>query len=592
MTLNRRTFLAQTGLLTAGALLPHSPLFARSDTRRPNILLVLTDDQGYGDLSLHGNPVVQTPHLDRLGREGMRFDQFHVTSMCTPTRGALMTGKHPLANAAMSTAHGRHSLRPDLPTLPRTLSDAGYRTGLFGKWHLGRNWPNRPVDKGFERFYGFYGFGPTGISCRWNCDYIDPWFIDQDREVQPDGFCTDILFDQTMKWIDDLTDSSQPFFAMIATNAPHFPFWAPKELTAKYADTKNPEFFAMVANIDDNMGRLERFLSERGLQDDTIVVFLTDNGTVGGETTFNAGMRGHKATPWEGGHRVPLFIRYPRGGIEGGRVINGLSDVRDLFPTLIELCGLSMPDTAEVDGISLVPTLQKGRPLPEDRKLIMQIHQGDLTSKTACVMWRDKRLLWEDALYDLSTDFDQTDNVAEKHTDEFYAMWRHYQQWYGKVKPAANEILPEHIGHEHQDEVLLDTSMCPNGTDGQKGVRLANPNRGGMPGPWHVEAHRTGAYRISLRRWPVESGLKLTDAAPEFLTQCSGKPLPQGVAFPIAQATLDVDGLQKRQPVGDDPTAIHFDIFLEKGPHTLLARFRDKDGKALCGAFYAHVKAT
>ncbi len=562
---------------------------ADSDRPRPNLLIILTDDQGYGDLSLHGNPVVQTPHLDRLGREGVRFDQFHVTSMCSPSRGALLTGRHPLANAAMSTAHGRNTLRPGLPTLPQALKDAGYRTALFGKWHLGRNWPNRPTDRGFQRFYGFQGFGPTGISSRWNSDYIDPWFLDGDREIQARGFCTDILFDEAMKWIGQANHAKQPFFAMIATNAPHFPFWAPKELAAKFAHTKNPEFFAMVANLDANAGRIERFLAEHGLRDNTIVVFLTDNGTVGGASTFNAGMRGHKATPWEGGHRVPLFVRWPRGEIEGGREIDGLADVTDLFPTLLELCGVPMPAEARPDGISLVPALRSLSPLPEHRKLVMQIYQGSLNPKTACVMWRGLRFLWQDALYDLAADFGQETNIAEKLPGNFELMREHYRQWFAQVEPATREILPEHIGHAHQPEVILDGSMCPNGTDGQAGVRRALPDKGGMPGPWHVLAHHGGRYRITLRRWPLESGLKLAEGAPPFETACSGPPEPEGVALPITQATLEVDGKRLRQPVGEDPAAIAFETTLDAGAHTLLARFYGQNETPLCGAFYAHV---
>ncbi|MBD3240636.1 MAG: sulfatase-like hydrolase/transferase, partial [Chitinivibrionales bacterium] len=149
------------------------------NAKRPNVLVIITDDQGFGDCSFYGNPVLKTPHMDTLATEGVSFGQFHVTPMCAPTRGAFMSGVHPLRNMALSTTDGRHCLRPELPCMPQAFADAGYRTALFGKWHQGRNWPNRPQDKGFQYLRGFYGFGTTGISCRWNCDYQDPWLVDE-----------------------------------------------------------------------------------------------------------------------------------------------------------------------------------------------------------------------------------------------------------------------------------------------------------------------------------------------------------------------------------------------------------------------------
>ena len=187
--------LLTTLVLAASSLTLHA-------AERPNVIIVLTDDQGYADLSLHGNPVLQTPHMDRLATTGVQFDQFHVTPMCTPTRGAMLTGVHPLFNGANSTKHGRHSLRPELPTMPETFADAGYRTAIFGKWHLGRNWPNRPQDVGFQYVRGHYGYGPTGVSSRWDNDYYNTWMMDEnDQEIQGEGFCTDIFFNEAMSWI-------------------------------------------------------------------------------------------------------------------------------------------------------------------------------------------------------------------------------------------------------------------------------------------------------------------------------------------------------------------------------------------------------
>ncbi|MFW5846140.1 MAG: arylsulfatase [Planctomycetota bacterium] len=559
-----------------------------ASAQRPNVLVILTDDQGFGDCSCHGNPVLQTPHMDALAVEGVSFDQFHVTPMCAPTRGAFLSGVHPLRNMALSTTDGRHCLRPDLPCLPQAFADAGYRTALFGKWHQGRNWPNRPQDKGFHHLRGFYGFGTTGISCHWDCDYQDPWLVDETgREFQATGFCTDVFFDEAMDWI---TADEAPFFGVIATNAPHFPFWAPQELADRFRHTDNPEFFGMMANLDDNLGRIEAFLAERGLREDTIVLFFSDNGPVGGASTFTAGLRGNKGTPWEGGHRVPLWMRWPRGGIIGGRLIEGLCVVEDLFPTLLGLCAVPRPETARFDGIDLSDVLRAQEPVP-DRQLVVQIDRGRLDPKTACIMRRHWRLLWCDSLYDVERDPGQEHNVVRQHPGAFTDLWCDYQQWYGERVQAAEERLPEHIGHPAQDLVILDSSEALAGTDGQPGVRsgVAGRRDGGQ-GPWSVEAHRSGRYEILLRRWPRESGLALTAGCPPFQTRCSGPALPAGVAFPIAQAVLAVDGYPRTAAIGADSTGIRFEIDLTAGRHEICGNFHDADGHQLCPAYYAEIR--
>ncbi len=555
--------------------------------KRPNVIVVITDDQGFGDCSFYGNPVLSTPHMDAIATEGISFDQFHVTPMCAPTRGALFSGVHPMRNMALSTTDGRHSLRPDLPCMPAAFADGGYRTGLFGKWHLGRNWPNRPHDKGFERFFGHFGFGLTGISCHWNSDYQDPWLVDETGDAfRAEGFCTDVFFSEAMNWIGG---GSEPFYAVIATNAPHFPFWAPHDLTARYRDTDNPEFFAMMKNIDDNLGRLDAFLHENALYEDTILLFLTDNGPVGGASTWTGGLRGGKGSPWEGGHHVPLFVRHPAGGIAGGRVVRGLATVEDLYPTLLDLCSVPAPDNAAFDGMSLAAQMRGEVDEIEERRWVVQIDRGKITPKTACIMWRSWRLLWSDSLYDIDKDPHQDEQIASLHPDVFYDMWGRYQEWFGPLAGPAEETLPEHIGSPEQEQVILDGSHARGGTDGQPGVRLAKNKSGQLQGPWLVEVHRSGLYRFNLRRWPAESGLALTDGAPPFETKCSGEPEPAGVALPIAQGLLDVDGYQYRRDIGDDPAAVSFEIELEAGRHAIRGAFADAANRPVCSAYYAEV---
>ena len=294
---------------------------------RPNVIVVLTDDQGYGDLSYTGNPVLRTPALDRLQAESVRFTDFHVCPVCTPTRGELMTGCDSLRNGATFVSMGRALLRTDLPTAADIFAANGYRTGLFGKWHLGDNYPYRPQDRGFQEAIWHPSWGITSAADVYGNDYFDDTYRHRDRMEEFRGYCTDVWFEQATAWIRRCTRGGDPFFAYVGTNAPHGPLWVPDHYRDPYrgavADGRvtadHASFFAMIACIDENLARLDWFLHQNGLYDDTIFVFMTDNGTASGEAVYNAGMRGRKSSIYDGGHRVPCLLRWPGGGIGGLR---------------------------------------------------------------------------------------------------------------------------------------------------------------------------------------------------------------------------------------------------------------------------------
>ena len=367
---------------------------------RPNVIVLLTDDQGYGDLSCHGNPVVRTPHLDRLHAEGVRFTDFHAAPMCTPTRGQLMTGLDALRNGAMNVSSGRTLLRRDLPTLPSLLRGGGYATGLFGKWHLGDNHPYRPHERGFDHAVWFPSSHLGSVPDHWGNDYQDDTYrVNGDRR-KFSGYTTDVLFDEAMTWMRGRRSEGRPFFCYLATAAPHGPLHVPEQrvaevrarITAAAAALPRLEpafrenlarFLAMIENIDANFGRLEEFLRREGLRDDTIVVYLTDNGSTMGARYFDAGMRGAKISLWEGGHRVPLFVRWPAGGIGGGRDQAELTQVQDLLPTLLELSGVTAPAGSRFDGRSLAPLLRKGATPWSDRMLVINYSRMPTTTDAA-----------------------------------------------------------------------------------------------------------------------------------------------------------------------------------------------------------------
>ena len=333
------------GLVLLTALIPASGSAAAAG-KKPNVVFVLTDDQGYGDLSAHGNPVLKTPHLDRLHAEGVRFTDFHVSPTCAPTRSALLTGRHEFKNGVTHTILERERLTPKATTLAQVLKSAGYATGIFGKWHLGDEpdyWPSR---RGFDEMFihGCGGIGQaypggSGADAPGNT-YFDPAILHNGTFVKTKGYCTDVFFAQAAKWIESVK-GKQPFYCHIATNAPHAPLQVRPEDEARYKDKVKQanvaKFFGMVANIDDNVGRLLAKLAEWGLEKDTLVVFMNDNGGTAGVPVHNAGMRGQKGTPWLGGTRASSFWRWP--GTLAPADCDRLTAHIDFFPTLSELAG-------------------------------------------------------------------------------------------------------------------------------------------------------------------------------------------------------------------------------------------------------------
>ena len=285
----------------------------------------MTDDQGYGDLACHGNPVIKTPNLDALHARSVRFTNFHVSPTCAPTRSALMTGRYTNATGAWHTIMGRSLLHPDEVTIADCFRASGYRTGIFGKWHLGDNYPCRPQDNGFDEVLVNGGGGVWQTPDYFGNDYTDDWCFHNGKPEPYKGFCTDVWFENALKFMDGSSRQGKPFFCYIATNAPHGPMWAPDRYTAAYEGVKNlkePGFYGMIANIDDNAAKLVKFLRDRKLEQNTIFIYLTDNGTSSGAEVFNAGMRGQKGSPYEGGHRVPLFVSWPGGGLGSPRDID------------------------------------------------------------------------------------------------------------------------------------------------------------------------------------------------------------------------------------------------------------------------------
>ena len=590
-TLRWCIFAPQVIAMFFATVLSVASVFGASATpaRRPNIILLLTDDQGYGDLSVHGNPVLKTPHLDRLHAESVRFRDFHVAPMCTPTRGQLMTGVDALRNGAMNVSSGRTMLRREYPTIAEVLSGYGYRTGLFGKWHLGDNYPYRPQDRGFQETIWFPSSHIPSAAGYFNNDYFDDVYQHNGKPRQFSGYTTDVFFREAKAWMRERAARGEPFFCYLPLAAPHGPLLVPDKYREPYRnhDRRIASFFGMIANIDENVGQLEMFLRETGLRENTIFIFMTDNGTATGETVFNAGMRGKKIALYDGGHRVPFFLRWPDGKLRAAGDVDVMAQAQDIVPTLLDLCAVPKPAAAKFDGVSLADVLRgKSNALP-DRMLVAQFSRmNDSVPKKgdAAVLWQKWRLVAGQELYDVAADPAQERNVIAQFPDVAARMRAHYERWWAEVAPRVNEFSAIHVGSEHENPTLLTPCDWRDVFfDQQAQVRKQKKN-----GVWTVFVKHDGEYEISLRRWPIEADAPISAAMPAF--RGVDGVFGAGEALPIARAELKIGDVRQAKAVAGEDKSVTFQLRLTQGRTDLQTWFRDAAGQEIAGAYYVYVR--
>ena len=432
---------------------------------RPNIILIMPDDAGYGDYTCLGSPIIRTPSVDAFKHESMLLTQFHVSPKCSPSRAALMSGRHEFKNGVTHTVFERERLSLKTYTLSQMLKSTGYTTGIFGKWHLGDEEAYRPENRGFDEVY-IHGGGGIGQTYPGSCgdapgnSNINPALWHNGRWEMTTGYCTDLFFDQAIKWMDDQRQSKQPFFAYIPLNAPHGPYVVPEEYYRHYlgkpgVDEVTARFYGMLENIDTNFGTLLIKMKEWGIEDNTLVIFLgADNGGTRGVRIFNAGMRGGKGSPYQGGTRVPCFFRWPDGGIPAGTESVALSAHIDIFPTLAEITGAELSPDAEkqVEGLSLVPLLKNPQAEWPDRILVH--HFGNWAQGTAaeCKYRRSAiqnsrfSLVNNEELYDIKADPGETRNVITEHPEVVAKLRAFHDQWWQEVQPLLvneNQLGPK-----------------------------------------------------------------------------------------------------------------------------------------------------
>lgn len=497
----------------------------------PNVVVILSDDQGYGDLSCHGNPHLQTPRLDRMRDESVAFERFFVSPTCSPTRAAALCGRHEFRCGVSHTIMGRSLLRPGIPTLAEEFGAAGYRTAIVGKWHLGDAHPCRPEDRGFGHVFVHGGGGIGQTPDYWGNGYFDPTIRTRGGWKKTEGYCTDVFFDEALRWIGERAEDEEPFLLWLAPNVAHWPYVPPRGGEKKFLEAGLSEepaaFYAMIENLDQNVGRLLDGLEKFGIGKETVVVFFTDNGSA--VPLWNAGMRGSKGSADEGGVRVPCFVRWP-GTIDGKRVINEPAAQIDLLPTLAGLCGVELAAADELDGVDLAPALLGRDEMPEGRTFFTHVGRwpgidSPARHRSGNFSVRDDgwRLVGT-RLHDMVADPGQERDLFEARPGVAMGLLEKYGVWWAGVLPSLQEPVRCRVGGEVQATVRLSCHdwWPSNECDcNDAAARLWNQEmvrgvlrsvraggvdwQGGLSGHWKLRVEREGHYMVRMSMLPPEA---------------------------------------------------------------------------------------
>ena len=488
----------------------------------PNVILIITDDQGYGDLGIHNNPNINTPTIDAFARQSIRFNNFHVSPVCAPTRSSLMTGRYSLRTGVRDTYNGGAIMAPSEFTLAEMLKKVNYTTGIFGKWHLGDNYPSRPSDQGFDESLTHLagGIGQVGDFTNYfkmETSYFDPVLWHNNQQEAYKGYCSDIFTDNAIDFIEK--NQNQPFFCYLSFNAPHTPLQVPDKYFQMYKDIDTSKgidpkllptaditeksnedarkVYAMVTNIDDNLNRLFQKVKTLGIEDNTIIIFMTDNGPQ--QARYVAGMRGRKSSVHRGGIRVPFFMRYP-SKFTGNSEMDQMVAHIDLLPTLSQLCGAPMPQDRKIDGRSFIPALE-GKALPErsffsywTRKLPEKYNNIALQrGKYKLVGKKDFDAEVEDfELYNLQEDPFEKKNLVAQNKEKATSLRTEMDALISELSSAPNLVNPPRIavGTPHENPVYLNR----NDAGGQRGVW----NQEQVFSYWKVDLQK-GVYNLKFK---------------------------------------------------------------------------------------------
>ncbi|WP_344788774.1 arylsulfatase [Postechiella marina] len=576
--------------------------------KKPNVIIIITDDQGYGDIAAHGNKVIKTPHLDNLHDNGIRLTNFHGGTTCAPSRSGLLSGVEGHRAGVWHTIGGCNILREKFVAMPQIFKNNGYSTGIYGKWHLGDAYPYLPENRGFDESvcHGAGGIGQTPDF--WNNDYFDDTYMRNGKPEKFKGYCTDVFFNEAIDFIERKKD--KPFFVYISTNAPHGPLNVPEKYYNIYKNEtaineQQKAYYGMITNIDDNVGILDEKLKSLGIKDDTILIFLTDNGTAAGykivkgvEQGYNAGMKGLKGSAYDGGHRVPFFIQWNNGGLKGGKPVDELTMNYDVLPTLMDLCDLKNTTNSQFDGVSLKPLFKRKTKKWTNRYAVVDKNktQQPVKWKMSAVMDNEWRLIDGKELYHIKKDIGQKTDVATQNPEKVSEMRKAYEKWWQYVSEDFSKYEAYKVGGEKSKTTSFTVhDLHSNKPLAWNQAYIRNPLHGKKPalandGYWMIDVQETGEYEISLSRWPEESGLAFTDTvktlgkdSPWYVSR------PSSISLNIEKATVDVAALHLEEKLNSSKKNIIFKVRLSQGPQQLKAHFINTNKEAF-SAFYVKMK--
>ncbi|MFI3291098.1 MAG: arylsulfatase [Opitutales bacterium] len=581
-----------------------------AETNKLNVLFVMTDDQGQGDLSCNGNPYLKTPHIDKLSTESYNFTNYHTATTCAPTRSGLMSGVYCNKVGVWHTIQGRSLLDLKREIMPEIFQKNGYATAMFGKWHLGDEYPYRPFDRGFETVFWHKGGGIGQGPDYWDNTYFNPVLFDKETPVETEGFCTDIFFDRAIDFMKKAQAEGRPFFCYLSLNAAHGPFVAPKEYEDRFKDMKgvpNAAFYGMIENIDDNMGKMEAFLQKSGLAKNTIYIFTTDNGSSfpavfdkDGNVTkgWSNGLKANKGAAYEGGHNVPFFMRIPNGkSVE----INQLMGYIDVAPTLMDLCGIE--SDWKIDGLSMKPVIDNPKS-SIDRYLLGDTQRDELLRKDArsVVMKGSMRLVDRKELYDLSTDRRQMKNIAASNPEVVSEMLKVQDEYWEYIVPENEVTHPLYLPTKPNDSVVLNGHDMHLVIPGWSQIVIRSGKKIDPRVFWYVKVPEDGEYTMELFRWAPESTLNMLDKySGKVDNDAAIRNSPKGNTSAKTNATkgaMNIVGgeliiadinMTENLAAGENPKSIKFEnIKLKKGEYNLNSNYILKDGSK-GAAFYLKV---
>lgn len=552
------------------SLISASLSFAQKNQKKPNVIIIMSDDQG-NNLGCLGNPWLKTPNIDKFADESVQLTNFHQAIMCTPSRTAMMTGKYSLRTGAWRTSVGRSNMRTEEITIAEVFNENGYATGQFGKWHLGDTWPFRAQDQGFEETVNFKCGGISQISDYWGNDYFDDKYYHNGELKQYKGYCTDVFFNETIRYAKECNAKDKPFMIYLALNVAHLPAIVAEEYSKPWIEKGHPEkqaiYYGMITNLDENMGRLMGTLAEEGIKDNTIVVFTTDDGTAGyaaqfdengwpTDQGFNMGQRGGKGSDYEGGHRLFSFLHYPNGQFNTNKV-GDLTSVMDIFPTVMDICDVQSTQNLDQDGVSFKPALY-GQSIPgnNERQLFLvklNPNKDALFKRNKyCVIEGDWRWVGRKELYNIKDDLAQKNNLADQYPDRVKAMDDALLAWLDKN--AADRETPVRFllgAKEHPKISLTTQDLWEKSAFSQGHVQKLESGKG----PWKVTFVNDGRYKVTLSRYPLYTRLA-------FNAKTKGK---KSKEFTANKAKLSIGENTYEKEIEATDTHVTFEVDVKAG---------------------------